>query len=88
VKIRMLVLTAVFLSSVSFAADKSPASPGAHPPLQITKNQDISQIKPRKPVKIKLHRTAKGEYQWEISGDNADDIIRADRRLRKLLGIE
>ncbi len=55
------------------------------PALQFSRNHDISQIKPRKPVKIKLHRSAKGEYQWDITGDNADDIVRADSRLRKLL---
>lgn len=58
------------------------------PALQFTKNPDISQIKPRKPVKIKLHRSGKGEYQWDISGDNADDVVRADKRLRKLLEVE
>lgn len=57
-------------------------------PLQFSKNHDISQVKPRKPVKIKLHRSVKGEYQWEITGDNADDVVRADKRLRKLLEVE
>jgi hypothetical protein len=74
----------ILLSGSAFCADKSQGTQ----PLQFSKNQDISQIKPRKPVKIKLHRSAKGEYQWDISGDNADDIVRADRRLRKLLEVE
>ncbi len=68
----------------AFCGDKSQ---GAQP-VQFSRNQDIAQIKPRKPVRIKLHRSAKGEYQWDISGDNADDVVRADRRLRKLLEIE
>src|SRR5271157_2545706 len=72
-----LVFTFTF-TCLSFAEDKKPA-------LQFSRNHDISQIKPRKPVKIKLHRSAKGEYQWDITGDNADDIVRADSRLRKLL---
>ncbi|HXW69239.1 MAG TPA: hypothetical protein VEJ88_06490 [Dissulfurispiraceae bacterium] len=76
------VMLVVFclLSSYIFAAgnEKKPA-------LQFSRNQDISQIKPRKPVRIKLHRSAKGEYQWDITGDNADEIVKADRRLRKLL---
>lgn len=58
------------------------------PPLHFSKNQDVQQIKPKKPVKIKLHRNTKGEYQWDITGDNVDEIIRADKRLKKLLQIE
>ncbi|MBA4349046.1 MAG: hypothetical protein C0415_03540 [Thermodesulfovibrio sp.] len=57
-------------------------------PLQIKKNQEIQQIKPKKPVRIKLHRNANGEYSWDITGDNPDEIYRADSRLRKLLKIE
>ena len=78
-----LALTLTFtFTCLSFADnDKKPA-------LQFSRNHDISQIKPRKPVKIRLHRTAKGEYQWDITGDNADDIVRADKRLRKLLETE
>jgi len=67
------------LACFSFAADVQ------KPALQFSRNHDISQIKPRKPVKIKLHRSAKGEYQWDITGDSADDVVRADKRLRKLL---
>ena len=77
-----------FDSGAAFCADKSQISHTAAQPLQFSRNQDISQIKPRKPVRIKLHRSAKGEYQWDISGDNADEIVRADRRLRKLLEVE
>ncbi|MBF0505803.1 MAG: hypothetical protein HQL09_03110 [Nitrospirae bacterium] len=71
------------LLSDAYAADND-----KKPALQFSRDHDISQIKPRKPVKIKLHRTAKGEYQWDITGDNADDIMRADKRLRKLLETE
>ncbi len=77
-----------FDSGAAFCADRNQVSHPASPPMQFNRNQDISQIKPRKPVRIKLHRSAKGEYQWDISGDNADDIVRADRRLRKLLETE
>jgi hypothetical protein len=78
----MAWLTSLMLfPGFAFCADKSQ---GAQP-MQFSKDHDIAQIKPRKPVRIKLHRSAKGEYQWDISGDNADDVVRADRRLRKLL---
>ncbi len=83
-----LMVLPVFDSDYVFCADKNQMSHTATQPLQFSRNQDISQVKPRKPVRIKLHRSAKGEYQWDISGDNADEIVRADRRLRKLLEVE
>ncbi|MCX8031115.1 MAG: hypothetical protein N3A59_06010 [Thermodesulfovibrionales bacterium] len=52
------------------------------------KNPEIGQIKPKKPVKIKLKRSNKGEYSWDLSGDNVEDIVKVDKRLRKLLEIE
>ncbi|MBI5025672.1 MAG: hypothetical protein HZC12_02880 [Nitrospirae bacterium] len=48
----------------------------------------IQQVKPEKPAKIKLKRSAKDDYTWEISGDNVDEVVNADRRLRKLLKVE
>ena len=55
------------------------------PPLRFVKTPAVQQIRPRRPVKIKLHRGAKGEYQWDITGDNADAVVMADKRLRNLL---
>ncbi|MEW6117221.1 MAG: hypothetical protein AB1553_10020 [Nitrospirota bacterium] len=75
-----LILSFMFTVSIPAGAVETKA-----PALQFSKNPQIQQIKPKKPVRIKLHRTAKGEYQWDITGDNADDIVRADERLRKLL---
>ncbi len=46
---------------------------------------EIREIRPQKPVKIKLKRNIKGSYSWELSGDNPDKIIEADRKLRKCL---
>lgn len=56
--------------------------------LQFSKQPEIQQVRPKKPVKIKVHRNAKGEYSWEFSGDNIDDIVNADKRLRKALKAE
>ncbi len=56
--------------------------------FQVEKQPEIQQIKPKKPVKIKIRRSAEDKYTWEITGDDADEIVRADRRLRKLLKIE
>lgn len=56
--------------------------------FQFSQDRQIQQIKPKKPVKIKLHRTPKGEYSWDLTGDNIDEVVQADRRLRKLLRLE
>ena len=83
-----LVALPGFDSGVAFCADKNQVSHAGAQPLQFSRSQDLSQVKPRKPVRIKLHRSAGGEYQWDITGDSADDIVKADRRLRKLLETE
>lgn len=53
--------------------------------FQIKKDPELQQIRPRKPVKIKLKRTGKNEYIWELTGDDADEIIKTDKKLRRLL---
>ena len=46
---------------------------------------ELQEIKPHKPVKIKLKRNAKGEYAWDLSGNEADRIIETDKKLRESL---
>lgn len=69
---------------------------GAPPPPSTGKSQSTSiqqipslvQTKPKKPLNIKLKRNSKDDYSWEINGENVQDIINADRKLRKGLGFE
>lgn len=56
--------------------------------IQIKKQPEIQQIKPKKPVKIKLKRTTEGKYTWDLTGDDVEEIVKADKRLRKLLDIQ
>jgi hypothetical protein len=56
--------------------------------FQFKKQPEIQQVKPKKPVRIKLRRSANDKYTWEITGDDVDEIVRADRKLRRLLKIE
>jgi predicted secreted protein len=39
----------------------------------------------QKPAKIKLKRNTKGEYSWDISGDDADKVLEANRKLKESL---
>jgi hypothetical protein len=56
--------------------------------FQFKKQPEIQQVKPKKPVRIKLKRSSDDKYTWEITGDDADEIVRSDRKLRRLLKIE
>lgn len=56
--------------------------------VQIKKQPELQQVKPKKPVKIRLKRSAEGRYTWDLTGDDVDEIVRADKRLKKLLNIE
>lgn len=45
----------------------------------------LLKLEKSKPVKIKLKRDAKGNYSWEINGEDIKDIIKSDKALRKAL---
>ncbi len=78
--IAVLLLSMVIFLSPVFAADNRA--------LQIKKQPEIQQVKPRKPVKIRLKRSADGKYTWDLTGDDVDEIVRSDKRLRKLLNLQ
>jgi len=79
----MLVIAALFLPFTP-----EPAIPADTKTFQVKKQPEIQQVKPRKPVRIKLKRSAEGKYSWDLSGDEVDEVVRADKRLKKLLNIE
>lgn len=56
--------------------------------FQLRKQPELQQIRPKKPVRIKLKRTAKDEYSWELTGDDVDEMIKADRKLRRQLNVQ
>lgn len=70
----------IFIFTYAFPADSKPA--------QVRKQPEIQQVKPRKPVKIKLKRSPDGKYTWDLTGDDVDQIVRVDKRLKKLLNTE
>lgn len=44
---------------------------------------EIREIHPEKSVKVKLRRSAKDGYSWEINGNDVDEVVNADKKLRK-----
>lgn len=85
-RIRESVLKVIFLILMVLFFVGQPAV-AERTDFQFKKQPEIQQIRPQKPVKVKLHRNTKGEYSWELSGDNVDEIVNQDRKLRKLLKI-
>ncbi len=79
----LCLLAALFLSSLGCAND-STGQGGA----VFNEIPELRGIKPDKPVKIKLKRSVKGAYSWDINGDDADKVIQADKRLREALEVE
>ena len=49
---------------------------------------EIAEIKPQKPVKIKLKRNYDGNYSWELTGDNANEVIQANKELKESLVVQ
>ena len=47
---------------------------------------EIAEIKPHKPVKIKLKRNFDGNYSWELTGDSANEVLQADKELKESVG--
>ena len=58
-------------------------SDGNQPETVFRQLPEIREIRPQRPVKIKLKRNATGSYSWELRGDNAGAIIEIDKKLRK-----
>lgn len=56
--------------------------------FQFKKQPELQQLKPKKPVKIKLRRSPSDEYTWELAGDDAEELVKTDRQLRKMLKIK
>jgi translation elongation factor P/translation initiation factor 5A len=76
----VLSISIIFISCSVFSEDNKD--------IQVKKQPEIQQVKSQKPVKIKLKRLADGKYTWDLTGDDVDEIVTVDRRLKKLLKSE
>ena len=80
INIIIIALSLCFFLPSAYAAEKDN--------FEFKKQTELQQIKPKKPVKIKLRRSAKDEYAWELTGDDADEILKTDKKLRKMLNTQ
>jgi hypothetical protein len=71
-----------------------PSSPPAKPqtsavPKIIVEKESVEKEEPLPPeVKIRLRRDGKDNYTWELSGSDADEILRVNEKLKKKLAPE
>lgn len=79
----LAALSLIVLFSLFYACNNSESDQQKSVFRQIP---EIAEIKPQKPVKIKLKRSANGNYSWELTGDDADRVIQADKKLKGSLG--
>jgi hypothetical protein len=82
------ILIAIMLIFILLPVQSCTGSDDEEKPAAFKSIPEIQSIKPRKPVKIKLKRNASGKYSWEISGDNADKVLEANKQLEKDLGMK
>lgn len=77
--------TIIVLLSLMFAFCSCAKDVSETPEIQVKQDRELAEMKPKKPVKIDLKRKENGAYTWEISGDDVEKIVEADRKLRKSL---
>jgi hypothetical protein len=75
-KLFTVLFISLLLTAPAFSADEG---------FKFYKSPEIRQERPQKPVRIKLKRLENGKYTWELTGDSAEDIIEADKKLREYI---
>lgn len=78
---RDIRLIIVLVSLLIFVAPAFSADEG----FKFYRSPEIKQQQIQKPVRIKLKRLESGKYTWELTSDNAEDIIEADKKLREYI---
>lgn len=78
----------IFFAGLLLFMSVTAAYPEETGPFEFRKEPGLQQIRPRKPVRIKLKRTATGTYSWDLSGDDTDEILKVDKKLRKMLNVK
>jgi hypothetical protein len=76
------------------ACEKKSLPPQAKPenppiPKVVVEKEKVEREPPLPPeVKIKLKKDGKDSYSWELTGSDADQILKVNEKLRKQLGGE
>lgn len=82
-----LSIAGVILICIVIAGLFVPAGQAQQEAFTHGRNVTVSAMTPETPVKIKLKRQADGQYAWEITGDNVEEVIAADARLKEYVTV-
>ncbi|MBF0567176.1 MAG: hypothetical protein HQK89_18280 [Nitrospirae bacterium] len=69
--------------SMAIMASCANASPDKKDDLVVIQNSEIAKTAPKKIVHVKLRRSFKGEYSWDLTGDDVKEILKINRELKK-----
>ncbi len=84
------LLIVFFLQGCDHRSPSPPEKPeAASVPKVIVEREKVDRESPLPPeVKIRLKRDGKDNYSWELSGSDADQVLKVNERLKKKLGGE
>jgi hypothetical protein len=74
----VIVVLACFFASAAYASEKDV--------FQVKKQPELWQVKP--PAKITVRRSARNAYIRELSGDDSEEIVKTDKKLRKMQNLK
>jgi hypothetical protein len=87
----VLAVFALIVLTVTACENRPSPSPERSDPPPVSRvvveKEKMERESPLPPeVKIRLKRDGKDNYSWELSGSDADQIIKVDEKLRKKVG--
>lgn len=91
---KRVFLVMMALVSVLIACGKDsfpPQGTSENPPVPkvVVEKEKVKKEQPFPPeVKIKLKKDGKDSYSWELTGSDADQVLKVNEKLRKQLGGE
>jgi hypothetical protein len=91
---KRVFLVMMALVSVLIACGKDSFPPQGKPenppvPKVVVEKEKVKKEQPFPPeVKIKLKKDGKDSYSWELTGSDADQVLKVNEKLRKQLGGE
>ena len=87
-----IVMTALAFVLIACGKDSlPPQGKSENPPVPkvIVEKEKVGKEQPLPPeVKIKLKKDGKDSYSWELTGSDADQVLKVNEKLRKQLGGE
>ncbi|MGQ9508641.1 MAG: hypothetical protein ACUVTN_04490 [Thermodesulfobacteriota bacterium] len=85
----LLFLLTLFFGACESKTTSTPSKTENPIPPKVTIEKERKDIEAPPPeVKIKLKRDGKDNYSWELSGSDADEILKINEKLKKKLGGE